>query len=63
MHNVCIGITKRLIELWVKGKKTIRLTEEDRSNISKDLLNLRHYVSSEFSRKPRPLEDSGKLWN
>lgn len=21
MHNVCIGVTKRLVEFWVKGKK------------------------------------------
>lgn len=57
MHLVCIGITKRLITLWVKGKKNVRLIEEHMLNISKNILALRPYVPSEFSRKPRVLED------
>jgi len=57
MHLLCIGITKRLITLWVKGKKNIRLIEEHMLNISKNILALRPYVLSEFSRKPRVLED------
>lgn len=50
MHNVCIGVTKRLIEFWVKGKKNVRLTETSREQISTDLINLRTYVPTEFSR-------------
>lgn len=58
MHLLCIGITRRLITLWVKGKKNVRLTEEHvMSNVSKNILALRPYVPSEFSRKPRVLED------
>jgi len=57
MHLLCIGITKRLIQLWVKGRKDIRLTEEDKINVSKNILALRPYVPLEFSRKPRVLED------
>ncbi|CAI6353190.1 unnamed protein product [Macrosiphum euphorbiae] len=48
MHNVCIGVTKRLVEFWVKGKKNVRLNETSREQISTDLINLRVYVPSTF---------------
>ncbi|KAF0745856.1 Uncharacterized protein FWK35_00024025, partial [Aphis craccivora] len=57
MHNICLGITKRLVEFWVKGKKDVRLTEENRKQITVDLLKLRPYIPSEFSRLPRAIED------
>jgi len=57
MHNICFGITKRLVEFWVKGKTDVRLTEENRKQITVDFLKLRPYVPSEFSRLPRAIED------
>jgi len=57
MHNICLGITKRLVEFWVKGKKDVRLNEESRKQITVDLLKLRPFVPSEFSRLPRAIED------
>lgn len=57
MHNVCIGVTKRLIEFWVKGKRNVRLTEPSREQISTDLINLRVYVPTEVSRLPRKIDD------
>ncbi|XP_050547634.1 uncharacterized protein LOC126909252 [Daktulosphaira vitifoliae] len=56
MHNVCLGVTKRLLEFWVKGKKDVRLAEENKVKISNNLMNLRLYVPSEFSRLPRELD-------
>lgn len=56
MHNTCIGVTKRLIEFWVKGKKDVRLIDENIVKISNQLINLRSYVPSEFSRLPRGLD-------
>jgi len=57
MHNICLEITKRLVEFWVKGKKDVRLTEENRKQITVDLLKLRPYIPSEFSRLLRAIED------
>lgn len=57
MHNVCLGVVKRLIEYWVRGKKDVRLTNDNCSKISEDLINLRVYIPYEFSRLPRKLED------
>ncbi|KAE9524037.1 hypothetical protein AGLY_015684 [Aphis glycines] len=45
-------VIKRLITFWVKGKKDVRLTEEDTLSVSKNILALRPNVPSEFSRKP-----------
>jgi len=55
MHNVCIGVTKRLVEFWVK--KNVRLNETSKEQISIDLINRRVYVPTEFSRLPRKIED------
>lgn len=57
MHCVCLGVTKRLIEFWIKGKRDIRLTDESREGINNDLKMLRPYVPSEFCRLPRPIDD------
>lgn len=57
MHNVCLGVTKRLIKFWVRGEKDVRLIEENKVKISSNLINLRSYVLSEFSRLPRGLDD------
>lgn len=46
-----------MIEFWVRGKKDIRLTDENRKKINIDLIKLRNYVPSEFSRLPRPIDD------
>ncbi|VVC27479.1 Hypothetical protein CINCED_3A003873 [Cinara cedri] len=57
MHLLCIGIIKRFIQLWVKGKKDVGLMEEDKLNISKNIIDIKPYVPSEFSRQPRVLDD------
>lgn len=57
MHLVCIGVTKRLIQFWVKGAIDIRMTKDKLDIASKHLLSLRVHISDDFARKPRSLED------
>ncbi|XP_060878980.1 uncharacterized protein LOC132951218 [Metopolophium dirhodum] len=57
MHCICLGVTKRLTEFWVRGKKNIRLTDDQKQCINNELKILRSYVPSEFCRLPRPLDD------
>lgn len=57
MHNVCLGVTKRLIEFWVRGKKDIRLDDLQKNQINNELIKLRPYIPSEFARLPRSIED------
>lgn len=57
MHNVYLGVMKRLLEFWLKGKKDVRIKDQNKILISSEIVNLRSYVPSEFCRLPRALDD------
>lgn len=57
MHLVCLGVTRKLINLWVKGKLSrFRLPPSEVRRITCELLRLKPYVPVEFSRKPRAVQ-------
>lgn len=55
MHNICLGVMKRLIVFWTKGKKPVRLVNVD--EISDELNSVKSYLPSEFKRVSRTLEE------
>ncbi|XP_022166117.1 uncharacterized protein LOC111030759, partial [Myzus persicae] len=55
MHNICLGVMKRLIIFWIKGKKPVRL--ENSETISEELNNMKTFLPTEFNRLPRSLEE------
>lgn len=55
MHNVCLGVMKKLLSFWVKGKKPVRLVNPE--SISEELLNIKSFLPAEFNRLPRPLDE------
>lgn len=57
MHCTYIGVMKKLLEFWVKGKKDVRLLDEAKNDINENIINVKPYVPSEFSRLPRILDD------
>ncbi|XP_050431049.1 uncharacterized protein LOC126839684 [Adelges cooleyi] len=58
MHDVCLGVMKRLISFWKKGKKSVRLINDNVTNeISSELEHLKSYFPKEFNRLPRSLEE------
>lgn len=57
MHLVCLGVMKRLLQLWLKGNKNVRLSAEHINSISYNLIAIRSCIPSEFARKPRSLHD------
>lgn len=58
MHNICLGVVKRLLLFWKKGKKPVRFLNDDISNeISSELICLKAFFPKEFSRSPRSLEE------
>ncbi|XP_050064613.1 uncharacterized protein LOC126553503 [Aphis gossypii] len=62
MHCVCLGVMKRLLIFWKKGKKTTHFINDDIANeISSDLIRLKSFYPKEFSRLPRSLEEL-KFW-
>lgn len=59
MHLVCLGVMRRLFELWVgtAGSLRTRISSLQASLISDKLLALAHHIPSEFARKPRALNE------
>jgi len=56
MHLVCLGVMKKLIKLWIRGKKNVRMSERCQIDASNQLLLLSKFIPNEFSRRPRSLE-------
>ena len=58
MHQVCLGVQKRLLFVWTKSKnKLLRMSAGHKDTITLKLINLRKYISSDFARKPRGLDE------
>ncbi|KAJ8007525.1 hypothetical protein DPEC_G00094930 [Dallia pectoralis] len=57
MHLVCLGVVRRLINLWLKGPLKFRLPSRLVNIISESLVNMRSYIPDEFARKPRSLRE------
>lgn len=61
MHQVCLGVAKRLLLCWTCGGKKVRLSHSQQSQIDQRLNAFRSSVTNEFSRKPRSLSEL-KYW-
>ena len=57
MHLVCLGITRKLIYLWLNGPLITRLPHRLVMLISEDLISICSHIPSEFARKPRTLKE------
>lgn len=57
MHNICLGVVKKLIFIWLGGPLGVRISHRKVDIISKHLISLREFIPIEFNRKPRSLEE------
>ncbi|XP_050055728.1 uncharacterized protein LOC126549698 [Aphis gossypii] len=58
MHLICLGVVRKLIHLWIgKGPLNVRLRSSQIKEISTILLKLRPFITNDFSRKPRGLDE------
>lgn len=57
MHLVCLGVTKKLLLLWLSGYQTSRLSGRKIAQLSEMLIALSKWVPKEFARKPRSLDE------
>lgn len=56
-HLVCLGVVRKLINLWIRGSvKIFRLPSRSVHQLSRNLISIKYYFSSEFARKPRSLQ-------
>jgi len=56
LHLVCLGICRKLIRQWVKGKIPYRLRSRDTIMIGDRLEQLIKFFPSDFQRKPRAIK-------
>ena len=57
MHLVCLGVVRKFINIWVKGKPPHRLSLKNVQSISSKLISLCQNIPAEFARKPRALTE------
>ena len=59
MHQACLGVVKRLLLLWMRGKgpRHIRMSAQNIEEISNRLTDLAKFVPKRFARKPRGLRE------
>jgi len=57
MHLVLLGMMKKLLQFWIKGKYNVRMTPTQITLISTSLLSMSQYLPKEFARKPRGLNE------
>lgn len=57
MHLVLLGVTKRILCLWFRGNKAVRLTKSKLEQLEELFVSTRGYVISDFSRKPRSMQN------
>ncbi|XP_065652632.1 uncharacterized protein LOC136079889 isoform X1 [Hydra vulgaris] len=57
MHLVCLGVVRRLINLWLNSPRSSKMSQNTVNTLSDRFLQIRCYISKEFSRKPRSLSD------
>jgi len=53
MHLVLLGIMKRLLQFWIKGKHNVRMAATQITFTSNFLLSMSLFLPKEFARKPR----------
>ena len=57
MHQTCLGVMKRMLLHWLRGRRQNRLSAQQKELISARLINMQKHIPSIFARKPRSLND------
>lgn len=57
MHQCCLGVMKKLLLLWTRGKTATRMSRGQITQVSTKLTSLRSVIPDCFARKPRGLPE------
>lgn len=57
MHCICLGIVRRLVWFWVRGRGNVRLADDKIETLSDNLISMKDFIPCEFARKPRSVKD------
>ena len=55
MHLICLGVMKQILKFLKNGPAICHLSQVQQSLISNDLIEMKYFIPSDFSRKPRSL--------
>lgn len=61
MHQTCLGCMRRLILVWLRGKKETKLSVLQAGLVNNQLVELKPFVPDCFGRKPRGF-DTIEMW-
>ncbi|CAI6357694.1 unnamed protein product [Macrosiphum euphorbiae] len=61
MHMLCLGVTKKLLFLWMNGPSNVRLPSWKIRELSDLAINLKSDFPCDFSRKPRKFEEVARF--
>ena len=57
MHQVCLGVMKKMLLLWIRGKREVRISARQVMEISNNLVCLKEFIPSCFACKPCGLDE------
>ena len=57
MHQLCLGVTRKLILTWIRGSCKVKLSAGQVKEISNRLFGLKPFVPSFFAHKPRGMAE------
>lgn len=57
MHNICLGVMRKLLHTWLHGNLKVRLCSRLVNLLSKKLIELKAFIPIEINRKPTSLDE------
>ena len=57
MHQLCLGVMRKLLLMWMKGNRDVRISSRHGEEISEILLNLKSAMPNNFAQKPCGLNE------
>lgn len=57
MHNIYLGVTRKLLKCWISGNYKVRLSSSLVKCLSENMISLKNYIPREINRKPRSLNE------
>ncbi len=57
MHQSCLGVMKKMLLLWTRGRSEYRMSSGDVARVIERLVTLKKSIPDCFARKPRGLQE------